>query len=47
MKRKKNKHKFFYIIVFLIIGLNVYTLFFLWTRYNNEKHNEELLEDVE
>ena len=47
MKRKKNKHKFFYIIVFLIIGLNVYTLFFLWTRYNNEKHNEELMEDVE
>lgn len=48
MKRKKVKHNFiYYIIVFFIIVLNIYTLFFLWARYNNEKHNEELLKDVE
>ena len=47
MKRKKMKHKFFYIIIILIIGLNIYTLFFLRSRYNNEKHNKELMHDIE
>ena len=41
------KKKFFYAILFLIIGLNIYTLFFLVLRYQNEKHSKELLKDIE
>ena len=32
---------------FFIIGLNIYTFFFLTIRNHNEKHNKELLKDIE
>ena len=47
MKAKKFKHKIFYIIIFLIILLNIYSLSFLIVRYENEKHNKEVLQEVE